>query len=201
MKTGLLIVDIQNDYFPGGRMELVGSVDASKNAGDLLSAFREKGLPVFHLQHISSRPGAAFFLPNTPGAEIQGNVAPFKERSLSGRIFQTAFRGTNLLERLKESEVTRLVVAGMMTHMCIDTTVRAAFDLGFQCELAHDACATKALSFGSETIPARQVHLSFVSALQGVFASVSSTREIIAKLFEQVKAGEHMIMACFICAN
>lgn len=180
MKTGLVIVDIQNDYFPGGRMELDGSIDASKYAGILLSAFREKGLPVFHLQHISSRPGATFFLPNTPGVEIHGNVVPLAGEVVIRKSFPNGFRGTNLLERLKESEVARLVVAGMMTHMCIDTTVRAAFDLGFQCELAHDACATKALSFGSETIPARQVHISFVSALQGTFANVLSTHEIIA---------------------
>ncbi len=182
MKTGLVIVDIQNDYFPGGRMELVGSIDASKNAGELLAAFREKRLPVFHLQHISSRPGATFFLPNTPGVEIHGNVSSITGEVVIRKSFPNGFRGTNLLERLKESEVTRLVVAGMMTHMCIDTTVRAAFDLGFQCELAHDACATKALSFGAETIPARQVHISFISALHGTFATVLSTREIIAAL-------------------
>ncbi len=161
MKTGLVIVDIQNDYFPGGKMELGGSIDASTNARLLLLAFREKGLPVFHVQHIASRPGATFFLPNTPGAEIHENVAPVAGETILQKNFPNSFRGTDLLERLKQNEITRLVIAGMMTHMCIDTTVRAASDLGFACELAHDACATKALSFGSETVPAKQVHISF----------------------------------------
>ncbi len=182
MKTGLVIIDIQNDYFPGGKMELEGSIDASRNARALLLAFREKKLPVFHVQHIASKPGATFFLPNTPGAKIHENVAPMAGETILQKNFPNSFRGTDLLERLKQDEVTRLVVAGMMTHMCIDTTVRAAFDLGFSCELAHDACATKALSFGSEIVPARQVHISFLSALRGVFANVLSAREITAKL-------------------
>ncbi len=182
MKTGLVIVDIQNDYFPGGRMELEGSIEASRSARVLLLAFREKGLPVFHVQHVASKPGATFFLPNTPGAEIHENVTPVAGETILRKNFPNSFRGTELLERLKQDEVTRLVIAGMMTHMCIDTTVRAAFDLGFTCELAHDACATKALSFGLEIVPARQVHISFLSALQGVFANVLSAREITATL-------------------
>ena len=182
MKTGLVIVDIQNDYFPGGKMELEGSIDASRNARALLLTFREKRLPVFHLQHISSRPGATFFLPNTPGMKIHESVTPVAGETVLQKSFPNSFRGTDLLDRLKQNEVTHLVVVGMMTHMCIDTTVRVAFDLGFPCELAHDACATKALSFGSEIIPARQVHISFLSALQGVFANVLSARKITRKL-------------------
>ena len=182
MKTALVIVDIQNDYFPGGKMELEGAVAAGRNARMLLLAFREKGLPVFHLQHISSRPGATFFLPNTPGAEIHELVTPISGEAVIRKSFPNGFRGTDLQKHLEQNGATRLVIAGMMTHMCIDTTVRAAFDLGFQCDLAEDACATKALSFGSEMIPARQVHLAFVSALQGIFATVSNAREIAARL-------------------
>lgn len=76
MKQALLLIDIQNDNFPGGAMELVGSVAAAAKAGLLLHAFRENGIPVLHVQHISARPGAAFFLPGTPGAQIHQSVAP-----------------------------------------------------------------------------------------------------------------------------
>lgn len=182
MNAALVIVDIQNDYFPGGSMALEGSVEASENAHALLSAFRDKGLPVFHIQHISTRPGATFFLPDTVGAEIHANVAPLAGEAIIRKVFPNSFRGTGLLDQLKQGEITSLVVAGMMTHMCIDSTVRAAFDLGFRCRLAHDACATKALSFGSETVPARHVHVSFMAALHGLFADVSSARDIVAAL-------------------
>lgn len=75
-----------------------------------------------------------------------------------------------------------LQIAGMMTHMCVDATVRAAFDHGFECLLAHDACATKALPFGGVTVPAEQVHTSFLAPLNGLFARVQAARELCAPL-------------------
>jgi nicotinamidase-related amidase len=74
--------------------------------------------------------------------------------------------------------VQELVIAGMMTHLCIDATTRAAADLGFKCSLAHDACATRALSFGDNRVPAEQVHYSFLSALSGAYATVQATAEL-----------------------
>lgn len=71
--------------------------------------------------------------------------------------FPNSFRETPLLEHLRGLDATELVVAGMMTHLCIDTTVRAAFDLGFACRLAGDACATRDLAWDGATVPAAQV--------------------------------------------
>lgn len=68
MKTALLLIDIQNDYFEGGTMTLVGALQASENAALLLERFRSQHLPVIHIQHIATRPGATFFLPGTAGA-------------------------------------------------------------------------------------------------------------------------------------
>src|SRR5690606_12608546 len=144
MTQALVIVDIQNDYFPGGTMALEGSPEAAAQAAKLLAAFRAKGLPVVHVQHLSTRPGATFFLPDTKGAEINEAVAPRTGEKLVVKHTPSSFRGTDLLEHLKSVGADQLVIAGMMTHMCIDSTVRAAFDLGFACTLAHDACATRA---------------------------------------------------------
>jgi nicotinamidase-related amidase len=182
MKTALVVVDIQNDYFPGGRMALEGSDDATARTGRLLAAFRERALPVFHIQHVSTRPGATFFLPDTPGVAIHASVAPHAGEPVIRKHFPNAFRDTQLASALQDAGTTRLVVAGMMTHMCIDTTVRAAFDLGFSCRLAHDACATRALAFAGETIAAREVHRAFVSALHGTFATAMSAADIVAAL-------------------
>jgi nicotinamidase-related amidase len=74
--SALLIVDIQKDYFPGGAMENVGATEAAQQAALLLDAFRRKSLPVIHIQHISTRPGATFFRPDTPGVEIHESVVP-----------------------------------------------------------------------------------------------------------------------------
>lgn len=182
MNTALLIVDIQNDYFPGGAMELVGSEEAGRAAGRLLQAFRSKGRPVVHVQHISTRPGATFFLPGTRGAGIHDCVAPAQGESLVQKHFPNSFRETPLLELLRERRIGRLVIAGMMTHMCIDTTARAAADLGFECLLAHDGCATRDLSFGGQTVAAQVVHTAFLAALNGAFAKVQSADELCAGL-------------------
>ncbi len=182
MKQALIIIDIQNDYFPGGKMELEGSFEAAANAAALLSAFREKHLPIVHIQHIAVRPGATFFLPDTAGAEIHPSVAPLAGETVLQKNFPNSFRKTTLLDYLKQNEINHLVIAGMMTHMCIDTTTRAACDLEFTCQLAHDACATRALAFGEHIVPAAQVQSAYMSALDGSFASVVSTAAILAGL-------------------
>lgn len=182
MNTALLIIDIQNDYFPGGAMELTGSLAAGEQAGKLIAAFRRKALPVIHVQHISTRPGATFFVPGTPGVEIHASVAPRDDETIIRKNFPNSFRDTSLLQHLRDNRITRLVVAGMMTHMCVDSTVRAAGDLGFECVLAHDACATRALSFGGTTVPAATVHAAFLAALNGLFAKVQAVDEVCAGL-------------------
>jgi nicotinamidase-related amidase len=182
MNTALLIIDIQNDYFPGGAMELAGSVQAGGRAGKLIEAFRRKALPVIHVQHISNRPGATFFLPETRGAEIHPSVSPEAGETIIRKNFPNSFRETPLLQHLRDNEITRLAIAGMMTHMCVDTTVRAAADLGFACSLAHDACATRALSFGGVAVPAESVQAAFLAALNGLFARVQSVEELCGGL-------------------
>lgn len=182
MPTALLLIDIQNDYFPGGAMELAGSVEAGRQAASLLAAFRARGLPVMHVQHFSTRPGATFFLPNTPGVEIHDCVAPLPGETAVRKHFPNSFRDTALLDHLRAHAIGNLVIAGMMTHMCVDTTVRAAFDLGFGCRLAHDACATRSLSFGGSTVPAADVQTAFIASLNGLFARVQSAAEICAAL-------------------
>jgi nicotinamidase-related amidase len=177
MKTALLLIDIQNDYFPGGRMELEGSPEASLRAGELLTLFREKNLPIIHIQHISTRKGASFFLPDTAGVEIHANVHPFPGETVIQKHFPNSFRDTELLPCLGETEVNRLVICGMMTHMCVDATVRAAFDHGFDCVTIHDACATRGLTFNGDEIPAVQVHGAFMAALSGIYAQVCASGE------------------------
>jgi nicotinamidase-related amidase len=182
MKTALIIIDIQNDYFPGGKMELVGSPEASVQARCLLDTFRQAELPLFFIRHISTRPGATFFLPGTQGAEIQENIAPRPGEEVIEKHFPNSFRETPLLERLRGRGIERLVISGMMTHMCVDATTRAATDYGFQNLIASDACATRDLTFEGETVQAAQVHAAFLAALNGTYGKVIATKELIALL-------------------
>jgi len=171
--TALLIIDIQDDYFPGGAMELVGADEAGAQAGKLLHAFREKSLPVIHVQHVSIRPGATFFLPGTKGMQIHESVRPIDGETIFQKNFPNAFRQTPLLEHLRGAGITNLVIAGMMTHMCVDTSTRAAADQGFACSLAQDACATRSLTFNGVQVPAESVQAAYLAALNGAFAKVA----------------------------
>ena len=182
MTTALLIIDIQNDYFPGGAMEVVGAGIAATQAATLLGVFRRRTLPIVHIQHIAARPGATFFLPNTAGAGIHESVRPSPEEIVFQKHFPNSFRETLLLEHLRAGGITQLVIAGMMTHMCIDTTTRAAADLGFKCFLAHDACATRSLSFNGVQVSAESVQTAYLAALNGLFAKVLSAREISTEI-------------------
>jgi nicotinamidase-related amidase len=176
--TALIVIDIQNDYFPGGAMELEGADAAGAKAAAALKSFREKSLPVIHVRHLSVRPGATFFLPGTKGAEIHGAVKPLNNETVIEKNFPNSFRNTALEKQLKDLGVKNLVVAGMMTHMCVDASVRHAADLGYKVTLLGDACATRAQSYGGETVPARQVHAAFLAALNGFYAKVVNTHEL-----------------------
>lgn len=178
MTSALLIIDIQNDYFPGGAMALADPEAAAANAAKLLAAHRKKGLPVIHMQHLSVRPGATFFIPGTPGAEIHASVKPLPGETVFQKNFPNCFRETGLLGHLRGASIAKLTIAGMMTHMCVDTTTRAAADLGFACSLAHDACATKALAFNGVEVAAGNVQAAYMAGLNGLFAKVLPSAEL-----------------------
>ncbi|MBI5252275.1 MAG: cysteine hydrolase [Desulfomonile tiedjei] len=180
MKPALLLIDIQNDYFPGGSMEVEGSTEASMRATELLAVFRKKNLPVIHVQHVSIRPGATFFLPGTRGIEIHENALPAEGETVIQKNYPNTFRNTPLLEHLRIKNIRHLVIIGMMTHMCVDATTRAAFDYGLQCTVVYDACATRALSFGDKLVSADQVHAAFLAALNGIYANVVSTQALMS---------------------
>ena len=176
--TALLVIDIQNDYFPGGAMELEGADAAGAKAASAVAKFRKDSNPVIHVRHLSTRPGSTFFLPGTKGIEIHGSVKPREAEVVIEKNFPNSFRNTNLKEVLEKQGIKNLIVAGMMTHMCVDASVRHAADLGFKITLLGDACATRAQSYAGEKVPAKQVHAAFLAALNGFYAKVIPTHEL-----------------------
>jgi nicotinamidase-related amidase len=182
MKTALLIVDIQNDYFREGAMPLSGSTEACEKAKRILERFRADGLPVVHIQHIAARSTATFFLPGTAGAEIHNDVKPHDGETIIIKHYPNSFRETELLACLQAMSITDLVICGMMTHMCIDSTVRAARDLGFNCVVIGDACATKDIEINGQAVKAVEVQKSFLGALNYFYASVKTTNQYLGDL-------------------
>ena len=180
MSTALIIVDIQNDYFANGKMELVNPDKAAANAAKVLAWFRENNKDnIFHVQHIAASPELGFFLPDTEGAEIHETVLPLESENIILKNFPNSFLKTDLESKLRANGVTKVVVIGMMTHMCIDATTRAAVDLGFETLLIEDACATRDMEYQGNIVPAAQVHTAFVSALGSMYCAVTSTNDFL----------------------
>ena len=182
MTTALILVDIQNDYFPGGGGTLHEPIAASLKARELLEHFRQTHQPIVYIQHVAIKPGAKTMLPGSVGGQIHENVRPREGEVVFQKHYPNSFRDTPLLDHLKQQGVTRVVVCGMQTNMCVDATTRAAFDFGFECVVAHDACAARTLVFQGETIPAPQVHGAFLAALGASYGKVLSVAEIKAEL-------------------
>ena len=178
MKKALIIIDMQNDYFADGKMALEGIENAMNNTMKLIEDAKEKGYEIFFIQHISTRKGAGFFLPGSEGVKLHKRF-DLSVGAVIEKHYPNSFRETSLQEKLQSKGIKDLIICGAMSHMCVDTTVRAAFDLGYSVELISDACATKDLTFEGETIKAKDVHSAFMASLDGVFCEVKSTQEIL----------------------
>ena len=165
----LLIIDIQDFYFPGGKSALVAPEKAAANAALLLSDFRRKNLLVIHVRHNSES-----------GGKINDIVKPLPMEKIISKDAINCFVGTDLLDFLRNNKTDTLVICGMQTHMCVEAATRAASDYGFKCILVHDACATKDLKFGEKIIKAEDVHYSTLSTLKN-YATVISTDEYLSK--------------------
>lgn len=179
MKPALLLVDIQNDYFPGGNMELVNMEAAGANARKLLDRFRYQGLATFHIQHTFLHRGPGFFLPDTPGAEIHESVGLLPGETVIHKHSPNGFHKTDLLGQLQQKEIRSLVICGAMSHMCVEATTRAAADYGFKCTVVQDACATRDIEFQGNTVTAQDVHRTAMSALDFAYANVVDAGELL----------------------
>jgi nicotinamidase-related amidase len=186
-RATLLLIDIQNDYFPGGAFPLVGPEAAARNARVLLDAFRAAGLPVVHVQHGATDPDATFLRAGSPGADLHPLVAALDGEAIVPKQHPNSFLETDLAEVLTTAGTERLVVAGMMSSMCVDATVRAALDLGIPVVLAHDACAAPDLTFDGREIAGHQVHTAFMAALSGAGAETAGS-SAIAREFDGIRS-------------
>jgi len=168
-KKALLIIDIQDFYFPGGKSALVEPEKAAANAALLLDDFRTRNMLVVHIRHNSES-----------GGKINDIVKPLPSEKIVSKDAVNSFIGTDLLDFLKANQIDSLVICGMQTHMCVEAATRAAKDYGFKCILIHDACATKDLKFGDKIVKAEDVHYATLNTLTN-YAKVISTKEYLKK--------------------
>ena len=167
MKRALLLIDIQDFYFPGGKSELKDPELASSNAYLVLDTFRDNAETIVFIKHNYK-----------PGGEIHHSVEPASFEKVITKDNINAFIGTGLDKFLKGEKIEALVICGMQTHMCVEAATRAASDLGYKCTVIHDACTTRDLKFEEIIVKARDVHLSTLSTLKS-YAKIISTEEFI----------------------
>lgn len=179
-KRALVLIDVQNDYFPGGKWPLVGMDSAADRAAKVLAAARAKGDLVVHVRHEFPGADAPFFLPGSEGAGIHAKVQAREGEPVVLKHHVNAFRETDLKAILDRHGIEEVVICGAMSHMCVDAGVRAASDLGYRCVVVHDACATRDQEFESKVVPAAEVHAAFMAALQFGYAKLISTEEYLA---------------------
>ncbi|MET1078891.1 MAG: cysteine hydrolase family protein [Pseudomonas sp.] len=179
-KQALILVDIQNDYFPTGKWPLEGVEAAADNAVRVLQACRRAGNLVVHIRHEAEADDAPFFVAGSVGAQLHEKVLNQGDEVVVVKHFINAFRETGLKALLDQQGVEELVIAGSMSHMCIDGITRAAVDYGYPTRVIHDACATRDLQFKGVTVPAVQVHAAFMAALEFGYAQVLSTADYLA---------------------
>ena len=131
------------------------------------------------VQHHNTFEGAPFFVPGTEGAEIHESLKPKENEILITKTTPGCFYKTELHELLQKKSVKNLVIVGAMSHMCIDTTVREAYELGYACEVISDACATRDLEFEGKVIKAADVHAAYMGSLAFWFAKVLKTEDYL----------------------
>lgn len=178
--TALIVVDIQNDYFSGGKWELNATDAAADNAARVIEAARERGDLVVHIRHETLAPDAPFFVPGSDGAQLHEKVRNLADELVIVKHFMNPYRETELLDVLEHNGIERVTVVGNMSHMCIDAVTRASDDFGFETTVIHDACTTHDLEFNQVKVPAPLVHAAFMAALQFGYAKVLSTDEYVA---------------------
>jgi nicotinamidase-related amidase len=169
LKTALLIVDIQNFYFPGDdKPGLVNAEGASLKAKELLQIFRDKNQLVVHVRHKSNNRG-----------EIHKNVEPVSNEKIITKEEVNCFLKTDLLVYLRSNNINRLIIIGMQTQMCLEAAVRAGHDFGFECIVVQDACATRDVKFGEKTVKADEVQTCILATItDGGYGKVVDLDEV-----------------------
>ncbi len=168
--SALVMIDCQNTYTTG-RMKLSGIEAALAEAAQVLGRAREAGAPVIHVMH-DGGPGSPFDLRQEIG-QIATQVAPLDDEITLVKTLPNAFARTDLHQRLEGLGLKNLIVAGFMTHMCVSSTVRAGFDLGYRTTVVGNATATRDLPKpNGGIVPARSLHEASLAGLADLFAVV-----------------------------
>ncbi len=169
--AALVMIDCQDTYREGV-MQLSGVEPALQQAQLLLGRARAAGVPVFHIRHDAGA-GSPYDLTDRLG-QISAEVAPVEGEAMVTKRFPNAFVQTELEQLLRAAGVTDVILAGFMTHMCVNSTARGAFNLGFRPTVVASATATRDLPgvADGDIVPAMALQAASLAGLRDLFAVV-----------------------------
>jgi nicotinamidase-related amidase len=178
--AALILIDCQNTYREGV-MKLEGAEEALVEACRLLEGARAANRPVIHIVH-DAGPGTPYDV-SAPIGKIADAVAPNEGEPVVTKNVPSSFTGTDLHEQLQKLNCKELILAGFMTHMCVNSTARSAFELGYRCTVVGGATATRALPgvLGGAVVDAKTLKESSLSEIADMFAVVVNTVEDLKK--------------------
>ncbi|HEX4205913.1 MAG TPA: cysteine hydrolase family protein [Ktedonobacteraceae bacterium] len=178
VNAALLIIDVQqgfDDSIWGRRNNPL----AEANIVRLLEAWRDQQWPIIHVQHQSRFAGSPLH-PTNPGYALKAQVHPLPGETLITKQVNSAFIGTSLETLLRQQQITTLVVTGLTTNHCVETTVRMAGNLGFLTYLVSDATATfDRMGPDGRLHRAEDIHTISLTSIHGEFAQVMTTDEVL----------------------
>mgnify|MGYP003129794702 CR=1 FL=1 len=179
-KIALIMIDWQQGFDDLAYWGNRNNPDAETNGAKLLTHWRKAGLPVIHVKHDSTAPQSRLH-PSHAGNAIKDIVAPISGELIYGKNVNSAFIGTTLEADLRAQGISKLVLCGITTDHCVNTTTRMAGNLGFDATIAADACATfdRQLPDG-RVFGADVVHDVALASLNGEFSAVKTVAQIIA---------------------
>lgn len=178
--TALVLIDIQMDYFTPGKLHIPDGEAAVSQAAAVREWARSKGITIIHIQQ-QSNPAAPIFAAGTPGVEFHPKVAPVDGEIVIPKGLPSSFKGTTLQEELSARSIDMLIITGLMTHMCVDSTTREAIHLGYKTIVVSDACATRDLPIatGEGVLSHKELHRAALTALSDRFADVMPARAVM----------------------
>ncbi len=180
--AALIIIDAQKAWDDPRMKRSRNNLNAEERIAELLAGWRRTGRPVLHIRHDSLIPGSLFSR-GKPGNTIKKEVKPMHGEPVIGKHVNSAFIGTDLEERLRESGIREVVITGLTTDHCISTTTRMAGNLGFRTLLVSDATAAHSrVGVRGERYSAELIHQTSLASLNGEFAEVVDTETLLKRL-------------------
>jgi nicotinamidase-related amidase len=182
MKEALIIVDVQNDYFPGGRFPTDSPVETAQAIAQLMEKFRKENKEIVHVVHHATeeqRKKLNFFEPGTSGVEIHESVKPLANEKIFIKHEMSSFVGTDLKEYLESKGIDTIIVVGMMIHNCVNATVYSGTHRGFKCIVVDEAVNTFDQPYDGRIIKAKQIKEGFLAGIEFVYAKVKKVDDIL----------------------